>query len=342
MCHRRSIKPSRLLRLIHISHHKAIKQRSRAGLQVINRHVHALLHLDYALHDITPEEEQEHEPFRPSSNKHSTLGAINIAMIIRASIRASSSESTDVLIFSRERFTMDSVPSRGTNQHLRPCHYLFRPEELFLYFMTRMKSGLPHVAMCKDIFGGSPKRWSPAWGYMLVYLDTRYMNIIGHQGLICFLDDFPSFYEAIQQKVMRDELHHNHDNTAVEFEGLNFLPFDIFGFVDCSIDKSSRPFSGPDGDYVGAPRKSQYYRTQRAFYTGYKKCDGIKVEIVLLPNGICTIFGPVSARLTDVSRGPDTVLNMSGLNRFLVQIQRNRPHQYQVFGDGIYCRWIAN
>jgi hypothetical protein len=134
--------------------------------------------------------------------------------------------------------------------------------------MTRMKSGLPHVAMCKDIFGGSPKRWSPAWGYMLVYLDTRYMNIIGHQGLIRFLDDFPSFYEAIQQKVMRDELHHNHDNTAVEFEGLHLLPFDIFGFVDGSIEKSSRPFSGPDGDYVGAPRKSQYYRTQRAFYTG--------------------------------------------------------------------------
>jgi hypothetical protein len=72
--------------------------------------------LDYALHDITPEEEQEHEPFRPSSNKHSTLGAINIAMIIRASIRASSSESTDVLIFSRERFIMDSSLSQAEVQ----------------------------------------------------------------------------------------------------------------------------------------------------------------------------------------------------------------------------------
>ena len=57
---------------------------------------------------------------------------------------------------------------------------------------------------------------------------------------------------------MQDEIRHNVDGTIVDVEGLNFLPFDIFGFIDCSIDRICRPFSEPDGDYVGAPRKEQY------------------------------------------------------------------------------------
>jgi hypothetical protein len=37
------------------------------------------------------------------------------------------------------------------------------PEEMFVYFMTRMKKGLPHTDMCNIICGGSSKRWSPGW-----------------------------------------------------------------------------------------------------------------------------------------------------------------------------------
>ena len=93
---------------------------------------------------------------------------------------------------------------------------------------------------------------------MLFYLDNRYRNIIGHQGLLRFVDDFPRFFEAIQHKIMQDEIKHNVDGTTEEIEGLNFLPFDIFGFIDCSIDRICQPFLGPDGDYVGAPRKDNY------------------------------------------------------------------------------------
>ena len=57
---------------------------------------------------------------------------------------------------------------------------------------------------------------------------------------------------------MQDEIRHNLDGTIVEVKGLNFLPFDISGFIDCSIDIICRPFSGPDGDHLGTPRKEQY------------------------------------------------------------------------------------
>jgi len=225
------------------------------------------------------------------------------------------------------------IPTGFTNQHGVPCVYNFHPEELFLYFMTRMKTGNDHTQMCDDIFGGSEKRWSLAWRWMLFYLDERYQNIIGHQGLLRFVDDFPRFYDAIQQKVQQSYVHDEdrQNNTHEETTGLAFLPFDIFGFIDCSIDRINRPFSGPAGDYEGAGQKPEYPVAQRAFYTGFKKLHGIKVETVFLPNGISTLFGPVSARRSDIP-----VLQMSNLNEFLVRIQLHKQHEYSALGDSIY------
>ena len=131
---------------------------------------------------------------------------------------------------------------------------------------------------------------------------------------------------------MQEEIRCHIDGTIVAVEGLNFLPFDIFGLIDCLIDRICWPFSGPDGDCVGAPRKEQYSCTQWEFCTSYKTCHGIKVETVLLPNGISTVYGPVSACLHDTA----SVLNMSALNQFLIHIQWNQQYRYQVMGDGVY------
>ena len=90
--------------------------------------------------------------------------------------------------------------------------------------------------------------------------------------------------------------------------------------------------SDPDGNYDGAPRKALGNVAQRTVYTGYKKCHGLKVETVLLPNGISTLFGPTWARIHDVS----SVLQMSGLDAFLVEIQQGKPEVYCVFGDSTY------
>jgi hypothetical protein len=51
--------------------------------------------------------------------------------------------------------------------------------------------------------------------------------------------------------------------------------------------------------------------------------------MVLLPNGISTVFGPTSARIHDVG----DVLLMSGLDAFLVEIQKGKPEVYCAFGD---------
>lgn len=286
------------------------------------------MRFDTILHDITPEE----------------LAAM--VTIPSQNVRFNSWD--DRTCYSRTNFTKDQlrriyscfglaqvanatggyvrVPIGHNNQRGVACCYRFHPEELFLYLMMRMKTGDDHTQM-NEVFGGDIRRWSFAWRWIMLYLDERYKNIIGHQGLLHFVDEFPAFYDAINQKVQRSWVS-NYNRRAGTYQvtdGLAFLPFDLFGFIDCSIDKISRPLSGPDGDFEGCGRKEYEEIVQRAFYTGYKKIHGIKVETVLLPNGISPVFGPVSARRFDITG----VLQMSRLNEFLVAIQQNRQHEYQ-------------
>ena len=113
------------------------------------------------------------------------------------------------------------------------------------------------------VCGGHASRWSYGFPWIVRYVDKRYTDILGHQGLTRFVDQFPDFFDAIQQKVQQTTTHHFNDGNAQDVTGLNFLPFDIFGFVDCTIYRMRRPYSGPAGDFIGAPRKERYYHTIR-------------------------------------------------------------------------------
>ena len=73
---------------------------------------------------------------------------------------------------------------------------------------------------------------------------------------------------------------------------------------------------------------------ERNGLVGWKSLHGIKVETVLLPNGIRTVFGLVSARQNN--RG---TLNLSGgLNHFLMLIQASLLPELRcmMFGDSIF------
>jgi hypothetical protein len=173
------------------------------------------------------------------------------------------------------------------------------------------------VCIVDTYLGGDKNRWTYAYPWMLKYLDKRYANIIGHQGLTRFVDDFPRFRRAIEMYVQRDHRRKLVGETMTIVPGLNFMLWDVFGFIDHTFNKISTPFSGPCGDYEGAPRKSEYADAQQAFYSGYVKDHEIKVETIFLPNGLSTLFGPVSARQADAG-----LLGMSNLNEFIVQLQR--------------------
>ena len=86
---------------------------------------------------------------------------------------------------------------------------------------------------------------------MLYYLSYGYRNILGYQCLLRYLKDSPCFYDAIRQYVCRPKIHFTVDKWKCRSPGLSMLPFNIFGFIDCSITRTNVPFSGPDGDYEG-------------------------------------------------------------------------------------------
>ena len=83
---------------------------------------------------------------------------------------------------------------RVSNGHTR---YKLHAEELFLFFMTRMKKGWSICDTVNTTFGGYCHRWGYGWSWIVRYLDDRYRNILGHQGLLRFVDEFPQYFEAI-------------------------------------------------------------------------------------------------------------------------------------------------
>lgn len=300
-----------------------------------------LFRIDHIIYDITPEEEARHLQFSPSANirfaSWDDQKCLNYTSFRRDDLRRI------YKLFDLENQCDNDglirVASGGANQNNTQCYYKLDPEELFLFFMTRFKKGSTILDLVNDTFGGDHNRWYYAWGWMLRYLDDRYENIIGHQGLLRFLDDFPGFFDAIQDYVKRPKVIEYDDGSVFVSPGLTECPRRIFGWIDCSIYRINVPFSGPLGDYKGASRKPRYKITQRAFYSGMKKVHGVKVETVYLPNGLSTVFGPVTCRRRDIAiNGGASVADLSGISRFLSCIQRNKYNpSYSVFGDSIYA-----
>ena len=219
------------------------------------------------------------------------------------------------------------------NQHgvQQDCCYNFDPEELFLYTLCVITSGMLKYRIVDMFFGGAYSRWSFGYRWMLQYLSQRYASIMGFQALLRWKAHFPRFHAAIQNFCQKERQIEQTDGTWRTLEPLHHLPHNLFGFIDDTIDEFRVPFSGPRGDYVGASRKPAYADGQRSVYTGYIHTHGLKLEVVLLPNGISVFFGPVSARCGD--RG---VMGQSGLDGFLATMQMGEATIYKVLGDSIF------
>jgi hypothetical protein len=202
-----------------------------------------------------------------------------------------------------------------------PCRYLIHAEKVFLFMMIKMAHGFGNTYMVNFIFGGHFSKWSHAYRWAIMYLDSRYEPILSHSSLLCFINQFLIFNEAIEMECQRTKVRELvaldvDGNTWVEVLGLLHSPFDVVGFINDSIDICSMPMSSLCGDYKGTARKAEYEDAQRAFYTGYKKFHGIKVEAIHLPNGMSFLFGPVSVHHYDAG-----LFQMSNIDNYLVAIQ---------------------
>ena len=71
--------------------------------------------------------------------------------------------------------------------------YRIDPEELLLYSLTRIKTGMTQEAIIDNYFGGDYARWTHGHRWLMLYLDMRYASIIGHEGILRFLPLFGEF-----------------------------------------------------------------------------------------------------------------------------------------------------
>jgi hypothetical protein len=149
---------------------------------------------------------------------------------------------------------------------------------------------------------------------------------------------FPAFVEKIRLKLAEDRyLFHPAIGQCTVTPGVKFAPGDFSTLVmgDCSDWRVSTPKSGPDGDYIGAARKPNWYIFQRAFFGGHNHWHAVKTLHYSLPNGLsAAMFGPVTSR-----RNNNLVIGWSDLDNSIVQLNQqvlgihDRDQMFKIYYD---------
>jgi DDE superfamily endonuclease len=175
------------------------------------------------------------------------------------------------------------------------------------FFQTEFGFGPERVSVCLSVFLDF---MVSHWGYLL-------LDNMGY-----WLPQLPAFAQAIRDKLA---------DKGCEFPAADQPNgFNVFGFIDNTMNACCRIGGGPSRDGVNAPRNDP--EIQRAWYNGWKKLHGFKWQTIDLPNGMnFHVWGPVSARHCDLY-----TLGSSGVNLKLQLLQLNRPHQYVIYGDSAY------
>jgi hypothetical protein len=147
---------------------------------------------------------------------------------------------------------------------------------------------------------------SRVYNHTLEVLDNKADGVLHGNCLQHWVHLFPVFAEAIKNKLNRPQ-----------YGELLFNNVHIVGFLDCKVDETCTPGTGPLNDEELVPRRPGAEIIQRSMYSGYLKLHGLKVLTVVFPNGIIAyLYGPVSARKNDIA-----LLNMLWMNEHLMALQ---------------------
>ena len=169
---------------------------------------HWLTDWDHILHDIPPEHDVVTSIFTPP--KHPRIDDLSDPKANAMTGFSHGQLKRLYELFDLEDYfaalNEDLVPlPTGTFNSLgTPCRYLMHPEEVFLFTMTKLRTGRTNKSIVNEWFGGHYQKWGKAYHFMLNYLDDRYKNIIGHQGLTRFVEEFPYFNEKIEEYLKKE------------------------------------------------------------------------------------------------------------------------------------------
>jgi hypothetical protein len=217
-----------------------------------------------------------------------------------------------------------------------PCGHRFTGEEIIMISLYRLHFPSKLNDMQSE-FVRDYSSLSRAFHWFIQFMVTNWLYLLTN-NIEYWNEDIEYFCERIRYKLQCIIRKKNHNDnifvTSLKEDAVN--GFKIFAFIDSAPFRTTRPGGGPvhpGGE--GAARHNSL--EQRAFYSGYKKLHGVKLQTSTLPNGITLhCFPPVSVRHHD-----KTVLETSGLLQNLLEAQQNLESYengiiFGIHGDSAY------
>ena len=207
---------------------------------------------------------------------------------------------------------------------------VFTCEETVLIALTYMAHGSPYQMM-SYIFGGDWTRYSLIVNWFAKFLFHKYYHRLRGRSFEYWFDEdnLLGFRNAIYDYVVLDD----DGNRRNGCEAIDREIFRIFGWIDCMMLVCCTPGGGPVDKEDN--RREDFYEIQRAFFTNYGHMWGMKLQGVLLPNGMMgSIF---TASIAQNDKG---VHNISGLSeelrRLLAPFPVNGNILPALYADDIY------
>ena len=161
-------------------------------------------------------------------------------------------------------------------------------EEALLVTIYRL-SWPRKLTQIEETFGRDYSLWSRCIKFMIDFIVDNWCYLL-FDNMDYWLLTMPHMHSAIVDKLVI--LGYNFDTRllGVDLE----TQHNIFGFIDNTIAPICRPAGGPADDGVNARRLDPLI--QRAFYTGWKKLHGLKLQTIDLPNEMTFhAYGPNSS-----------------------------------------------
>jgi hypothetical protein len=195
----------------------------------------------------------------------------------------------------------------------------FGTEEIMIIALHRFSYPIRFTDMVQ-FYGRDWSALSRAFNWFSKYVRTNFSHLI--------IDNMQYWKPCLEEftEVVREKMIEKSDGGVVYPPG----SLSVFGFVDDTVTRTTRPGGGPVEGGVEASRHNCLI--QMAFYSGYKKCHGVKYQTLELPNGLCMdLYGPISFRRNDIE-----VCDESHLNEKLEELSADLEKQYKVYCDGIF------
>ena len=184
----------------------------------------------------------------------------------------------------RRLFVQWRIPNRFT---VRTSRHVYGGEESFIIFLYHLTKGSPFTDMARNVFGGDPRSMSPMFEMMIEHLYSQFYNKISGTSLDQWLPLYVHrcrtlIHGALSDTAIFEEEYLNGEVVdqrwiVHHFDLASFRPF---AFVDDFAIPTARPATN-------ASRRNQLqHDIQRAFYSGYLRRHGLKVQVVFLLIGV--------------------------------------------------------